>query len=86
MTETTMQDNNKDAPSSPNLAKLLKTDLNRTGPRQQHFDSGGDLMDGRRDSWGSISKMLHQRYNTGGGSTEATGEKNAMENGLILPS
>jgi len=58
----------RDAPSSPSLAKLLeKTDTDALPSRQQHFDSGGGLlhMDGG-DSWGSISKMLHQRYNSGG--------------------
>lgn len=86
MTDITIQDSNKDMPSSPSLAKLLKTDMNGTGSRQQHFDSGGGLMDGGGDSWGSISKMLHQRYNTGGGSTDSTGEKHVTEHGQILPS
>jgi len=64
---------NKDVPSSPSLAKLLKTDTaNAVVTRQQPFDSGG-LLDGGRDSWGSISKMLHQRYNSSS-SGDATGE------------
>lgn len=70
-------------PPPPSLAKLLKTeaaDNSGTAPssRQQHFDSGGGvgLMDGEgQDSWGSISKMLHQRYNSSR-SPGATGEKN----------
>lgn len=60
----------KDVPTSPSLAKLLKTEAAAASCRQQqqqHFDSGGG------DSWGSISKMLHQRYNTGG-AAEATGK------------
>ncbi|XP_050420456.1 protein similar-like isoform X2 [Adelges cooleyi] len=53
--------------NSPSLAKLLKSEGNTARP---HFDSGGGnggggLTDGGGDSWGSISKMLHQRYNTG---------------------
>lgn len=69
-----MQDN-KDVPPTPSLAKLLKTEVNVAGSRQQqHFDSGGGMMVGGGDSWGSISKMLHQRYNSG--PTEAsTGKK-----------
>ncbi|XP_025422854.1 hypoxia-inducible factor 1-alpha-like isoform X2 [Sipha flava] len=52
----------KDVPTSPSLAKLLKTEVAAASckQQQQHFGSS----DG--DSWGSISKMLHQRYNTGG--------------------
>lgn len=79
-TTENVQDNNcsKDVPSSPSLAKLLKTettDAAAAASRQQHFDSGGgSLLDGGRDSWGSISKMLHQRYNSGS-SAEATGEE-----------
>lgn len=72
----------RDAPPSPSLAKLLqKPDTDALPCRQQHFDSGGSLlhMDGG-DSWGSISKMLHQRYNSGGSSgseptNAATGER-----------
>lgn len=72
----------RDSPPSPSLAKLLlKTDPDAPPcGRQQHFDSGGGgllHMDGG-DSWGSISKMLHQRYNSGGSSADpavATGER-----------
>lgn len=74
-----MQDN-KDVPPTPSLAKLLKTEVNVAGSRQQqHFDSGGGgMMVGGGDSWGSISKMLHQRYNSG--PVEATlGEKHFLE-------
>lgn len=67
-----MQDN-KDASSSPSLANLLKTETHTSRQQQHHFDSGGGLLDGVGDSWGSISKMLHQRYNTG--SNESTGKK-----------
>jgi len=81
-----MQDGREDVPSSPSLAKLLKTDTANAVElrhRQQHFDSGGlldgcggGLLDGDGDSWGSISKMLHQRYNAGGGSSDGiTGEE-----------
>lgn len=61
------------------MAQLLKTEANAS--RQQHFDSGGGggggpQMNGGGDSWGSISKMLHQRYNSGGaGSAETSGER-----------
>lgn len=85
---------NKDSPSSPSLAKLLKTDTTTTTAdvatsKQQHFDGGGDSgggggsggrrsdpMDDGRDSWGSISKLLHHRYNSGTNSctAEGTGE------------
>jgi len=83
-----MQDGREDVPSSPSLAKLLKTETAHAAElrhRQQHFDSGGGLLDGcgglldgggGGDSWGSISKMLHQRYNAGGGSSNGiTGEE-----------
>lgn len=74
----------RDAPPSPSLAKLLqKTDADALPCRQQHFDSGGSLlhMDGG-DSWGSISKMLHQRYNSGGssGSESTTAVKDQRHN------
>lgn len=82
-TESMQDDNcngNKDVMSSPpSLAKLLKTDAaDNASSKQQHFDSGGGgggSMDGGQDSWGSISKMLHQRYNSGH-SAEAKGERN----------
>lgn len=71
-TETIQEGRAKDA--EPSLAQLLKTEAKTT--RKQHFDSGGGLqINGGCDSWGSISKMLHRRYNTGAGSAEATGEK-----------
>lgn len=73
-TESVQDDCGKD--SEPSLAQLLKTEANAS--RQQHFDSGGGgpQMNGGGDSWGSISKMLHQRYNTGGaGSAETSGER-----------
>lgn len=50
---------NKDM-ASPSLEKLLKTEASSL---RTHFDSGG-MIDGGGDSWGSISKMLHQRYNS----------------------
>ncbi|VVC35310.1 Hypothetical protein CINCED_3A022974 [Cinara cedri] len=68
-TETVQDGRGKDA--EPSLAQLLKTEANSS--RQQHFDSGGGhQINGGSDSWGSISKMLHQRYNASAGSAEAT--------------
>jgi len=75
----------REAPPSPSLAKLLqKTDTDALPCRQQHFDSGGGLLHmDAGDSWGSISKMLHQRYNSGGSSsvepTVVTGEGSIIE-------
>ncbi|CAI6347973.1 unnamed protein product [Macrosiphum euphorbiae] len=78
----------RDEPPSPSLAKLLqKTDTDALPCRQQHFDSGGGLlhMDGG-DSWGSISKMLHQRYNSGGSSSvEPTAVTDHRHNSLRQP-
>lgn len=78
------QDNRKDVPSTPSLAKLLKTEsANASRQQQQHFDGGGGCGGGGRgiragDTWGSISKMLHQRYNSGA-AVEATGEKQGTD-------
>ncbi|XP_050546029.1 hypoxia-inducible factor 1-alpha-like isoform X2 [Daktulosphaira vitifoliae] len=59
-TPETIKSQEKKDIASPSLAKLLKTEANSARP---HFDSGG-MIDGGGDSWGSISKMLHQRYNS----------------------